>query len=133
MQNYNSKAKSDLKERCYHFSLQIINLTNDLPNKRSAWVIADQLIRSATSIGANLVEARASSSRLEFKKFYEISLKSANETAYWLNLLQDAGLTTGEKVGPLIIEVRELANMLAASVLKLKGRKFWILTCAFAF
>lgn len=124
MQNYNSKAKSDLKERCYHFSLQIINLTNDLPNKRSAWVIADQLIRSATSIGANLVEARASSSRLEFKKFYEISLKSANETAYWLNLLQDAGLTTGEKVGPLIIEVRELANMLAASVLKLKGRKF---------
>ena len=124
MQNYNSKAKSDLKERCYRFSLNVIHLTNDLPNKRSAWVITDQLIRSATSIGANLVEARASSSRLEFKKFYEISLKSANETIYWLSLLGDTGLVLGEKVNPLIVEVRELANMLAAGVLKLKGQKF---------
>ena len=82
MQNYSSKFKSDLKERCYQFSLQIIALTDSLPNKRSAWIITDQLIRSATSIGANLIEARASSSRLEFKKFYEISLKSANESKY---------------------------------------------------
>jgi len=82
IQNYSSKFKSDLKERCYQFSLQIIALTDSLPNKRSAWIITDQLIRSATSIGANLIEARASSSRLEFKKFYEISLKSANESKY---------------------------------------------------
>jgi len=88
-QNYNSKFKSDLRQRCYQLSLQVINLTNYLPNKRSTWVISDQLIRSATSIGANLIEARASSSRLEFKKFYEISLKSANETKYWLSLLKD--------------------------------------------
>lgn len=64
MQNCNSKGKSDLKIRSYKFSLDIIRLTDDLPNKRSAWVIQDQLIRSATSIGANLIEARASSSRL---------------------------------------------------------------------
>jgi len=70
MQNYNSKFKSDLRERCYCFSLDIIALVEILPNKRSAWVISDQLIRSATSVGANLVEAKASSSRREFKKFY---------------------------------------------------------------
>jgi len=92
MQNYNSKFKSDLKKRCFDLSLKIIRLADSLPNKRSAWVIADQLISSATSIGANLTEAMASSSRLEYKKFYEIALKSANETIYGLELLRDAGL-----------------------------------------
>ncbi|OGY38986.1 MAG: hypothetical protein A2391_03115 [Candidatus Brennerbacteria bacterium RIFOXYB1_FULL_41_13] len=82
MQNLSSKPKSDLKQRCFNFGLRVIGLVDTLPNKRSFWIISDQLLRSATSIGANLVEARASSSRLEFKKFYEISLKSANETVY---------------------------------------------------
>ena len=122
MQNCNSKTKTDLKIRSYKFSLAIINLTNDLPNKRSAWVIQDQLIRSATSIGANLVEARASSSRLEFKKFFEISLKSANETKYWLCLLRDANLSDKDKIEKLLDEVTQLANMIAKSVMKLKKR-----------
>jgi four helix bundle protein len=116
--------KVDLRARCYRFSLEIISLTDVLPNKRSAWVIADQLIRAATSIGANLIEARASSSRLEFKKFYEIALKSANETKYWLGLLRDAGLADGSRVGILLTEVSELANMLAAGVMKLKKKNF---------
>lgn len=116
--------KVDLRTRCYKFSLEVIGLTDVLPNKRSAWVIADQLIRAATSIGANLVEARASSSRLEFKKFYEISLKSANETKYWLGLLRDAGLADAGKVDILLSEVNELANMLAAGVMKLKNKNF---------
>lgn len=63
MQNLNSKFKTDLKGRCYQFSIDVISLMDTLPNKRSAWVIADQLIRSATSVGANLTEARASSAR----------------------------------------------------------------------
>ena len=124
MQNLNSKFKTDLPARCYQLSLKVIALTDSLPNKRSAWVIVDQLIRSTTSIGANLVEARASSSRLEFKKFHEISLKSANETKYWLNLLKDTKLTTAKLVDPLLSEVVELANMLAAGVLKLKSKNF---------
>ena len=122
MQNYSSKFKSDLKERCYRFSLDVIALTETLPNKRSAWVISDQLIRSATSIGANLVEAKSSSSRLEFKKFYEISLKSSNETKYWLGLLKHAHLASVSAVDVLLVEVRELSNMLAAGVIKLKRK-----------
>ena len=62
-QNYKVKFKSDIRERCYAFSLLIIALADTLPQKRSAWIITDQLIRSATSIGANLIEAKASSSR----------------------------------------------------------------------
>lgn len=124
MQNYNSKFKTDLKERCYKFSLAIIALADTLPNKKSAWIIVDQLIRAATSIGANIVEAKSSSSRLEFKKFYEISLKSANETTYWLNLLKDAKLADEKAILILLKENNELANMLAAGVIKLKSKSF---------
>lgn len=123
MQNCNSKFKIDLKEKCYKFSLKIIKLADKLPSKRSAWVIADQLIRSSTSVGANLVEAGASSSRLEFKKFYEISLKSANETKYWLGLLRYSQLADSVEINKFLEEIKEIANMLAASVLKLKNKK----------
>jgi len=124
MQNLNPKFKIDLKERCFKFSLDIIAIVDTLPNKRSAWVIADQLIRSATSIGANLVEARASSSRLEFKKFYEIALKSANETKYWLELLKEAKLANSVRITELLAEVTEISNMLGAGVIKLKNKNF---------
>ena len=131
VKNQNSKVKneiqnykSNLKNRCYQFSLNVIALTDNLPNKRSAWAITDQLIRAATSIGANLVEARASSSRLEFKKFYEISLKSANETKYWLSLLKSTKLINGEAIIPLLDEITEISNMLGAGVIKLKNKHF---------
>lgn len=124
VKNTSQNYKSNLKNRCYQFSLKIIALTDTLPHKRSAWVITDQLIRAATSVGANLIEARASSSRLEFKKFYEISLKSANETKYWLFLLKDAKLVDEKMVNPLLEEIAEIANMLAAGVIKLKNKHF---------
>src|SRR3989344_3405846 len=122
MQNYNSKFKSDLRDRCFKFSLDIIALADTLPNKRSAWIITDQLIRSATSVGANLVEARASSSRLEYKKFYEIALKSSNETKYWLGLLRDAHLADEKVINKLLEEITEISNMLAAGAIKLKQK-----------
>ncbi|HPI67484.1 MAG TPA: four helix bundle protein [bacterium] len=123
MQNFNSKFKSDLLQRCYQFSLNILSLIDKMPpNKRTAWIISDQLIRSASSIGANITEGKAASSRLEFKKFYEIALKSANEAKYWLNIIKDAKLAENFYTDPLIQEVTELANMLAAGVIKLKNK-----------
>jgi four helix bundle protein len=123
MQNYKSKFKSDLRTRCYKFSLELITFIDTLPNKRSNWIISDQLLRSGTSIGANLVEASASSSKREFKRFNEISLKSANETKYWLGLLRDSNKGDKEKIGELLNEVTELANMIASGILRLKGKK----------
>jgi four helix bundle protein len=116
--------KVDLKTRCYRFSLNIIALVDTQPNKRAAWVIADQLLRSSMSIGANLIEGGAASSRLEYKKFFEISLKSANETKYWLTLLRDANLVDKGRANELLAEAIEIANMLAAGVIKLKRKNF---------
>lgn len=124
MQNFNSKVKIDLRTRCYRFSLAVISFMDTLPNKRAAWIIADQVLRSSMSIGANLVEGSAASSRLEYKKFYEIALKSANETKYWLVLLRDSKIADKIKTNELLHEVEELANMLAAGVIKLKKKSF---------
>ena len=122
MQNYNSKFKIDIKDRCYKFSLNIIKLIDELPREKSSWIIADQLLRSGMSIGANLVESTASSSRLEFKRYQEIALKSANETKYWLNLLKDSEKVEHATINTYIQEVHELANMIAAGIMKLKGK-----------
>lgn len=122
MQKSEVVYKTDLKARCYSFGLAVIKLTDTLPQKRSAWVISDQIIRSSTSVGANIVEARASTSRTEFKRFYEISLKSANETVYWLNLLKDARLAQESEVNKLLIELEEICRMLGKSVISLKQK-----------
>lgn len=116
----NLKYKTDLRERCYKFSIQVIKLVDTLPQKRSAWVIQDQLIRSATSIGANLVEAKGSGTRLEFKRFFQIALKSANETRYWLNLLKDLGLADLNKIETIITELNEIAKMITTAIMNLK-------------
>lgn len=124
MQNFNSKFKTDLKERCFQLSLKTIALLDSLPPKTSSKVISNQLLRSVTSIGANLIEAKASSSRAEFKKFYEIALKSANESKYWLRLLVECKLIPLDAFKPLDTELDEITKMIAAGVLKLKQVRF---------
>ena len=124
MQNQNPKTKTELKYRCYYYSIEIIKFLETLPEKKIYWVISDQLLRAATSIGANIVEAKASSSRKDFIKFYEISLKSANETKYWLGLLRDATDADKNKVSQLLKEVEEISKMLGSSLLTLKNKKF---------
>lgn len=120
--NLNPKSKS-LNVRTYDFSLSIIRFTSELPNNRTFWTIGDQLLRAGTSIGANITEAKSSSSRREFIKFYQIALKSANEVKYWLGLLKDSGLIKGNSIEFLIIECDEINRMLASSLLTLKGKR----------
>ena len=68
----------------------MIEFLDTLPKDTSSQVIAKQLLRSATSIGANIVEAEGASSKRDFTNFFSHSLKSANESLYWLGLLRDA-------------------------------------------
>lgn len=91
--------KSNTRYRAYHFSLAIINLVRSFPEKRLYWILSDQLLRAATSIGANLIEAKSSSSKKDFIKFYQIGLKSANETKYWLCLIRDNKLVGYKCIG----------------------------------
>ena len=122
--NCRSKRKAEVKYRAYEFSIEIIKLVATFPNSRIFWVIGDQLLRAATSIGANIIEAQAASSKRDFIKFFQIALKSANETKYWLCLLRDSAiLEDTARVKKLLDEAVEISNILASSLLTLKGKK----------
>ena len=109
--------------RSYKFTLRVMNLIETLPNKRSYWSLGDQLFRSASSIGANVIEAKASSSKREFINFYQIALKSANETKYWLCLIKDSKCGDVNLANALLKEAEELSKILGASILTLKGKR----------
>lgn len=86
-------------------------------------VIIRQFLRSATSIGANIIEAQAGSTKKDFTNFFTYALKSANESKFWLGLLRDSGKSNRDRVNQLLKETIELANILGSSILTLKGKK----------
>jgi len=94
-----------------------------LTKDSSTQIITAQLLRSATSIGANIIEAQASSSRRDFTNFFTHSLKSANESLYWLGLLKDAKNIDGQEMDFLLQETKELGNILGSSIITLKGKR----------
>ena len=122
-QNHSSKPKSLLKEKSYTLSVRIIHFLEKLPRSFSTEVMSKQLLRSATSIGANIIEAKASSSRRDFINFLTHSLKSANETEYWLCLLRDSKKGDERYVTELLLENNQICRMLGSSILTLKGKK----------
>src|SRR3990167_8559273 len=93
------------------------------PRPISIRPLGKQLLRSATSIGANIIEAQAASSKRDFQNFLNHALKSANETKYWLLLIRDSFGRKLNAVNTLLQEADELSRILGASLLKLKGRK----------
>lgn len=118
------ETKSDIKKRTYQLALDIIAFVDKLDKKDLVIkILSQQLIRSGTSIGANIIEAQAGSSRKDFTNFYSYALKSANETMFWLSLIRDSRIVNeavNKMVSDLINEVEEISKILGASVIKLK-------------
>jgi four helix bundle protein len=123
MQNERLKFKEEFRQRVYQFALDVIEFTEQLPKEQTSRIIGDQLLRSATSIGANVAEAQGAVSKKDYTNFFAYALKSANETKFWLSLLQDSGKSQKELSGKLLKEVTEIANVLATSILTLRGKK----------
>ena len=80
MQNQGKRLKIELKFRVFHLSLEIIRFLESLEYRQAIKIIANQLIRAVTSIGANVVEAKSAASKREFLKFFEIRGKEALST-----------------------------------------------------
>src|SRR5215471_9632840 len=82
----------DIKERTFNFALGIVSLCRNFDSRpRSLQTLIQQLLRSGTSVGANVEEAQAGQSRADFISKYSIALKEARETLYWLRLLDASG------------------------------------------
>jgi len=123
MKNCSSKFKIDIKKRSYFYALKVIKLSDKLAKDDvSCQVIAKQLLRSATSIGANIIEAQAASSKRDFTNYLHHSLKSANESKFWLGLLRDSNKANRNSIDPLLGENKELANILAKAFSLLRAR-----------
>ena len=120
----NKEFKRKLIEKAYKYSLDIIKFIDSLDKKDfSVQVIVKQLLRSATSIGANIVEAQAASSKRDFLNFLNYALKSANESKFWLGLVRDSGKASRNISNILLKETNELSKILGSSILTLKGKK----------
>ncbi|HDP70506.1 MAG TPA: four helix bundle protein [Actinobacteria bacterium] len=123
MKNDKEKFKKEFKDRVYKFTLMLVEFIDKLPRSSSARIIGSQLLRSGMSIGANYIEAQAASSKKDFANFFHHSLKSANESEFWLRILKDSGKADKKEVDALLEELAEIANILGSSLLTLKGRK----------
>ena len=107
---------TDLKARTKAFSVRIVRLVDSLPRRRSSEVIGHQLLRSATSVGANYRSACRGRSRAEFMAKLGIVEEESDESAFWLELLVEAGLVREKMLADLIREANEITAMTVASI-----------------
>ena len=102
------RMKGDLKVRTKEFALAVVRLYSDLPTRREAQIIGDQILRSGTSVGAHFREAQRAKSKPDFISKIEGGMQESEETVYWLELLEETGFATLKTLGPLKGEADEL-------------------------
>jgi four helix bundle protein len=112
--------ENDLRQRTKEFGLRLLRMFSRLPKRTEAQVLGKQILRSGTSVGANYREAYRARSKSEFIAKCGDSLRELEETAYWLELLVEAGIVHSETVGAL---ARECDELIAIFVTILKRSK----------
>ena len=108
--------ETDLKPRTKQFALRVIRLVEALPRGRTADVIGRQLLRSATSVGANYRAACRARSPAEFRAKMGIVEEEGDESIYWIELLAESKLMAPDRVAELLSEGNELVAMTVASI-----------------
>jgi len=112
--------KKEFDKRLYMYAVSVVRCIDVFSKDTSSQVIAKQLVRSGTSVVANIVEAKGASSKKDYINFYTHSLKSANESKLWIGLARDTGKLAKSIAGPLLKETKEIANILGASIITMK-------------
>lgn len=119
--NRKMENKSIVANKAYSFALQIISVYKEL-KKQNEYVLSKQILRSGTSIGANVNEALSAFSKKDFVHTLNISLKEARETKYWLNLLKDSNFMSQDLYIKLNNDCEELIKILSSIILTTKQR-----------
>lgn len=117
------EEKGMLRTRTKAFALRIVRLYSALPKTAEAQVLGKQFLRSGTSVGAHYREASHARSQAEFVSKMEVGLQELDETAYWLELVQEAGIVPETRLASLHQETRELMAMFVSSIKTAKSRK----------
>lgn len=113
----------DIQQRTFLFGLNVIRFSEHLPHSQVGKILCNQLVRAGTSIGANMEEATAASSKPDFIYKANISLREARETNYWLRLIKESRIINTPQLDELVTESLELMNILGAIVSKARGKR----------
>ncbi len=114
--------KEEIKKRTKNVGLEVIKLIDDLPVKTSSKAIAAQIIRCSTSIGANYRAACRAKSDADFINKLKIVEEEADETIYWLEVLEESGLIAFEKIATIKKETNEILAIIVASINTVRNR-----------
>jgi len=120
----NENKDNIIVKKSYSFALEIIKIYKFLINEKKEYVISKQMLRSGTSIGANIHEAIASESKKDFIHKLGIAVKEARETSYWLNLSKDSDYVSDEQFKNLNSNCDEVIRILNSIILTTKERYF---------
>ena len=122
-QSEDMRRGRDICQRTFRFAVDLVRLCRAMEGQPGvSRELARQLLRSGTSIGANVEEAQAGQSRADFIFKYAIARKEARETVYWLRLLQEGNLVQGEGVDVLLDESQQLVRILTAIIKSAEGK-----------
>ena len=113
--------KNNIQEKSFQFAIRIVNLCKLLRTERKEYTLSKQLLRSGTSIGANIAEAQQAQSRADFLSKLNIALKEAYETTYWLRLLEATDYLTNQEFHSIYTDCDELVKILVSSVKSVKN------------
>jgi four helix bundle protein len=108
--------ENPLKDKSYKFALRVVKLYKHLAEEKKEFVLSKQVLRSGTSIGANITEGNQAESKADFVHKLSIALKEAFETEYWLCLLCDGEFITEKQAESLLTDCKELQKILTTSV-----------------
>ncbi|NNL15788.1 MAG: four helix bundle protein [Flavobacteriaceae bacterium] len=114
--------KSILKNKSYDFAIQIVKTYKLISSDRKEYTLSKQLLRSGTSIGANIREAEFAQSNKDFINKMSIALKESNETEYWLSLLKDTDYIKVSTYNTLSDLNMELIKMLVSTINTMKSK-----------
>jgi len=103
----------DIGDRSYAFALRIVRVVDAIPKTLGGNAIGRQLIRSGTAVGANVHEARGSSTRKEYSRRIKIARSEAHESICWIRLLGDSGYIARKRLEPILKDADELVRILA--------------------
>lgn len=110
----------DIHDRIYKFVIRVINFTKSVPQNPQNLPIINQLVRSATSIGANDQEADGALTRKDFIKCYVIVRKESKETNYWLSIIADTNQKLAPRMRSLQQECKELTKIISSIIISAK-------------
>ena len=108
--------ESVLRDKSYQFALRVIKLYKYISAEKKEYVLSKQVLRSGTSIGANVEEANQAQSKADFVHKLSIAQKEAFETDYWLRLLRDSEYLTATQADSLLNDCREVQKLLTTSI-----------------